>query len=266
MAEQVGNGRPTESGIFRTGNSYRAIARPSGWTGDAAPFPVYVWGNGTPMTLLGAFAQFNFTDFSREYFMLKAGTADTLTLSPAGQQYYVGCDGLEIVFEADGSVTVTITGMQYSYFDTYDAVLRITQIGGTVALGGSAEELRQAAEEYDAWKNGESAALAEGTYQAAMRITNDVYTSGSNPMPLVHEESVFDFADGTATLDSGNIVYTFAYEKSGGGYVLTDTGGTFSAATRLTVKYIGGKLYFGGEYYREDGIVLCETLYVFTAE
>ena len=58
MAEQVGNGRPTESGIFRTGNSYRAIARPSGWTGDAAPFPVYVWGNGTPMTLLGAFAQF----------------------------------------------------------------------------------------------------------------------------------------------------------------------------------------------------------------
>ena len=261
---------PAESGVFRSDYEYLQIEQPLGWTGEAGAFPVYTFEYSGKMILFRAFEQFAFTRFSREYFMLKAGTENTLTLSVAGKEFYSRCEGLEIAFAKDGSVTVTITGMQYSYYGTYDAVLYITQIGGSVVLGGSAEEqqkaaeLRQAVEKYDAWKNGESATLAEGTYQAAMRITNDVYTSGSNPMPLVDEGSVFEFAGGTATLSSGNITYTFtyAYDEYVNGYVLTDTAGD-PDDIRLTVKYIGGKLYFGGEYMW--GNVWCNTLYVFTA-
>ena len=89
---------------------------------------------GSAQSVADVLITFSFSSFRREYFTLKDGTENVLTLTDTGKAWYNYCDNIEIEFREDGSYFITATGLSVPAFSGsgVDALtLIIADIGET---------------------------------------------------------------------------------------------------------------------------------------
>lgn len=85
--------------------------------------------------MLSVFSLLSFSRVQKEYFQLKDGTDNVLTLSEAGKDWYVYCESLEIVCNEDGTfdISASVDGSAF--------VMYVTSVELTVSGIGEQKEV-----------------------------------------------------------------------------------------------------------------------------